>query len=203
MNVKGFLFDLGNVLIDFDHRIAAEKISFSSQFGKDDIFNLFFESELTEAFEEGKISPEDFFLAIKNQLSLTVDYSQFVKIWNEIFFVSEKNKKCLDLVVAIKKKFPVVMISNINILHYKHIEDQFKIFSYFDRVILSYEEKSRKPKREIYSVAESFLNADPQEIIYADDRVDLVESARHIGYNAFVFKDADGFKNESFVNQIL
>ncbi len=57
--VKGIIFDLGNVLVDFDHRVAAEKLSkFTTRTGKE-IYGLFFDSELTGQFEEGKISAQD------------------------------------------------------------------------------------------------------------------------------------------------
>ncbi len=203
MNIKGFLFDLGNVLVDFNHYIAAGKIADLSRYDKDYIFNLFFDSPITEAFEEGRISAQDFFQEVKTTLSLTIGYEEFIKIWNGIFYITDKNKACLNFIKFINQKYPVVMISNINILHYEYINREFDIFGYFDKLILSFEVKSRKPKRGIYFKAEEFLHASAQEIIYADDRSDLVKAAKDIGYNAYIFQDIDNFMKEDLVKKYL
>lgn len=59
--IEAVIFDLGNVLVDFDHRIAANRIAEFSDKSPAEIFALFFDSQLIGLFEEGKISPQDFF----------------------------------------------------------------------------------------------------------------------------------------------
>ena len=68
--IKAIIFDLGNVLLDFDHRLAAERVSKFTDKSAEEILNLFFDSELTGLFEEGKIAPAEFFLKIKEALNL-------------------------------------------------------------------------------------------------------------------------------------
>ncbi len=47
------LCDLGNVLINFDHRIAVKKILYNTLKNEQDICQLFFDSGLTKDYEEG------------------------------------------------------------------------------------------------------------------------------------------------------
>ena len=55
------LCDLGNVLINFDHRVAVKKILGLTPKKEEDIYQLFFDSGLTKLYEEGKITSLDFF----------------------------------------------------------------------------------------------------------------------------------------------
>ena len=90
--IRVVLFDLGRVLVDFDHKRAAERISSFCPKSPLEIYNLFFESEATVAFEAGKITPENFYLEVKNMLNLKLSYDSFIPIWNDIFFLSPKNR---------------------------------------------------------------------------------------------------------------
>ncbi|MFA5200583.1 MAG: hypothetical protein WC442_06780, partial [Candidatus Omnitrophota bacterium] len=90
--IKVVLFDLGKVLVDFDHLRAAERISSFCKRTPLQIYNLFFESQVTIDFEAGKISPQNFYLKVKEMLDLDLSFNSFIPIWNDIFFLSPKNR---------------------------------------------------------------------------------------------------------------
>jgi len=194
--IKAVIFDLGNVLVDFDHRIAAKRISKFSDKAPEDIFNLFFDSNLTELFEEGKISPQDFFAGVKETLNSPLKYEEFLPIWNEIFFLSEKNRAVYNLAKSLDKSYKLAMLSNINILHHQYLRDRFPMFDIFPHIITSYEVGARKPKGQIYKKAIELLGAAPEEVFYTDDRPELVDSAKALGINGFVFRSADQLKKD-------
>ena len=58
----------------------------------------------------------------------------------------------------------------------------------FDDHILSYQEKSRKPDDRIYGVASKACRAKPSEIFYIDDRHDLTDAAKELGFNVFTYR---------------
>ena len=194
IKIEGFLFDLGNVLIDFDHSISAGKVSKLARSTEKNIYDLFFDSSITEKFEEGKISPREFHQEVNKLLGLRMSYHCFSAIWNEIFFLTKKNSDCLKLVLKLKEKYKVGMVSNINILHFKYLKDKFDIFRHFDKVILSCEVGARKPKNKIYKEAVKFFKCPPKKIIYADDRLDLIKAGEGFGFNSFVFSTVYKFK---------
>jgi len=195
-SVKAIIFDLGNVLIDFDHTIAAKKISQFTDKSPEEIFNLFFDSELTGLFEEGKISPQDFFLKIKEMLNLKLDYAAFVPIWNEIFFLSEKNREVYNLAQALSNRYRLALLSNINILHFDYLKKNFPVFRVFHHIITSYEVGSRKPHPLIYQKTLAVLEVLPQEVFYTDDRPELTQSARNLGIRSFVFQNIEQLKRD-------
>jgi len=195
VGVKAIIFDLGNVLIDFDHMIAAQKISQFTDKTANEIFNLFFDSELTALFEEAKISPSQFFSKVKETLNLRLDYAGFEPIWNQIFFFSEKNLSVYNLALILKKHYKLTFLSNINILHFEYIKKTFPMINAF-QVMTSCELGLRKPQSQIYHKALETLRVSPGDCFYTDDRPELIESARGLGIKGFVFRDIEQLKKD-------
>lgn len=185
--IRVVLFDLGRVLVDFDHKRAAERISSFCPKSPLEIYNLFFESEATVAFEAGKITPENFYLEVKNMLNLKLSYDSFIPIWNDIFFLSPKNRSIFRLVNTLRARYKTALLSNINTLHYEYIKKNFPVFGVFDKVFLSFELGLIKPDKEIYNKVIRELEVSPREIFYTDDRADLIESAKSLGIRGCVF----------------
>lgn len=185
--IKAIFFDLGRVLIDFDHRRAARKIARSSSLSEEEIYSLFFDSDISGLFEEGRIHPTDFFLKVKELLHARLDFEEFVFAWNDIFFISEKNRQVYELAKTLQKRYRLILLTNINVLHYEYIKQRFCLFGPFQEVIASFREKVRKPHPLIYQRALEASGAKPEEVFYTDDRPELVEGAREQGIRGFVF----------------
>lgn len=194
--VEAVIFDLGNVLIDFDHLIAAKKISKLTNMTAQEIYELFFDSELTSLFEEGRISPSEFFVKVKEKLDLELDYERFASIWNEIFFFSEKNSSVYSIAKSLKKIYKLALITNINILHFDYLKKNFPVFDIFDPVVTSFQIGFRKPHPLIYKKTLEMLQVLPENVFYTDDRADLVSKAKDSGINSFVFINIEKLKKD-------
>ncbi|MFH1854120.1 MAG: HAD-IA family hydrolase [Candidatus Omnitrophota bacterium] len=181
------LCDLGNVLINFDHRIAVRKILEYTPKNEEDIYNLFFDSSFTELYEEGKIEPAGFFRRVKDTLELDLDYNEFFLIWNNIFFDTPLNIKMRDFLKKAKSVYKLVMISNLNVTHFEFLKKKMPIFKEFDRLILSYEIGYRKPAPEIYKAALESIKTSNDKVFYVDDRQDLIDAASRLGIRGIVF----------------
>lgn len=187
--IEAVVFDLGNVLVDFDHRIAAQRISGFCDKTPLQIYELFFDSEITGLFEEGKIPPDDFFLRIKQMLNLKLDYKSFLPIWNEIFFISDKNRSVHNIASKLKSRYKLAVLSNINTLHLEFIKARFDVFGAFHHLIASCEAGLKKPDRAIYEKTIKLLGVPAESIFYTDDRPELVSAGSLSGIRSFVFKD--------------
>lgn len=198
-NIKAVIFDLGNVWVDFNHMIAAQRIArFTNKIPKE-IFDLFFDSELTSQFEEGRIAANDFFLSVQKKLNLRISYQEFIPIWNEIFFLSNKNIEVHNLAKQLKQNYTLVLLSNINVLHFEYLKAQFPVFSIFNNIILSYQLHLRKPDRKIYRATLEILNLKAPEVAYTDDRPEFIERANLLGIKSLHFQTPDKLK-EDFIN---
>jgi putative hydrolase of the HAD superfamily len=194
---------LGNVLINFDHKIAAGRAAKFTDKSELEIFNLFFDSSLTASFEEGKISSVQFFSELKKILNLKISFDEFLPIWNEIFFLTEQNRAVYNLACSLKKHYTLVLLSNINETHFAYIKKTFPVLDAFHKIITSFELGLRKPEPLVYSKIIEILNVGASNIFYTDDRQELVESAKILGLKAFVYKgikQLEGDLKQSGVN---
>jgi len=201
--IKVVLFDLGRVLVDFDHLRSAQRMAAFCSKTPRQIYDLFFESSATLAFEAGKITPEDFYLQVKQMLDLKLSYVSFEPIWNDIFFLSVKNRSVFSLVNNLRTNYKTAMLSNINILHHEYLKKNFPVFGVFDKVFLSFQLGLVKPDKEIYNLVIRDLGVSPQEIFYTDDRPELVKSAKSLGIRGCVFTDFGQLTRELRDNGII
>jgi FMN phosphatase YigB (HAD superfamily) len=194
--IKAIIFDLGRVIIDFDHRIAADKIAGLADKSSQDIFDLFFDSSLIQSFEEGNIAPVDFFNQVKKALGLGIGFAEFLPIWNEIFFLTRENKAVCDLAKKLRKSYVLALLSNVNKLHFEYIRKNFSVLSPFHHLLTSYELGFSKPDPLIYRKTLKVLKVLPQEAFYVDDRSELIEAAAKLGIRSFVFKGVEQLKTD-------
>lgn len=194
--IKAVIFDLGRVLIDFDHGIAAKKAAFFCNKTPREIFDFFFDSKLTALFEEGRISPVDFFLKVKETISLNLSYEEFLPVWNEIFFLTDDNRAVYDLVRNLRENYRLALLSNINELHFNYLKNNFPLFDHFHHILLSFEMNCIKPSPLIYKRALEILGLLPEEVFYTDDRPEFIQAARSLGIQGFVFRGVAQLKKD-------
>lgn len=101
--------------------------------------------------------------------------------------MSEKNLRVYHLAHKLKMRYPLALLTNINVLHFEYIKANFPVLDAFRYVITSFEAGSRKPDAQIYHKALNALGLPAENVFYTDDRQELVESASSLGINSFVF----------------
>lgn len=181
-SIDTIVFDLGNVVIDFDHWISVNKISHLCDYSGQEIYDMFFDSPLTQSFEKGKINPREFFYAVKKRLKWRGSYKDFLPIWNKIFFLTSNNLKIHRMIRKLKKQYKIFLLSNINKAHFNYLKDTLDgIFNEFDKVILSYRVKMIKPEKKIYRLVKKIAKSSFEDIVYIDDREDLINAASKLG----------------------
>ncbi len=197
------LCDLGNVLIRFDHRIAVRRILPYTSKTFQEVYGYFFDSPLTQAYEEGRCSSRQFFARLKKDLALDgLTYKRFVPVWSEIFF---PNPGILALLKTLRRRWRLHLISNINALHYAYIRRKFPgHLRVFDKVVLSYKVGAQKPHPRIYRCALSVKGRRASgRVLYVDDRPDLIRAARRLGLRSIRFRSLRDFKKELRRRQVL
>jgi len=193
--IKLFVFDLGNVILPFEHRQIAVKLHDRSinktictpQGLFDAMFD--FEDGLVNPYEEGLMSSAEFFSELKRRFQLDMDMDDFKNIWNPIFY---EDPRVNEAILYLKEKnYPLFLLSNTNELHFSYILEKYPIVHSFDEWLLSFEVGAKKPKFRIYEAIFEKMDVQPDEVFYIDDISKYVETARQIGIHGMVFKDAD------------
>lgn len=114
-----------------------------------------------------------------------------------MFAQSEELPELLPWLIEWKKTQPDLKFIAIN-NEGKELNDyrirKFKLFRCFDAFISSCEVGMRKPDPEIFSLAMGIAHAYPDECLYIDDRLMIVEAARGAGIKAIQHKNFEGTK---------
>lgn len=194
--IHAIIFDLGKVLVDFDHMTAGRKIALLTGKTPDQIYELFFESSLIQSFERGDISPEAFFAGVQQRVDLDIPFEQFAAIWNNIFFMTASNTAVYDLLAVLRPRYTLAMLSNINALHYAYLKERFPVFDRFHRLFASCEMGLVKPDERIYRAVLDSIGVPACETFYTDDRPDMVAAARALGIEGFVFTGIGQLKRD-------
>lgn len=190
---RGLVFDLGNVLLNFDITIAARRLGGYTTLPVNRVVELLWTSELGVAFEEGRISPTEFHARACTALGIRVSFERFCPMWNEIF---TENRPVAALVERLSGEFPLYLLSNTNPLHMDFIKSHYPVISRFTRLILSYEVGARKPSPRIYQEVALASGLPPERLFYADDRKDFTEAGRRLGFHAALYTDPAGLERD-------
>ncbi|MBU1366398.1 MAG: HAD family phosphatase [Candidatus Omnitrophica bacterium] len=187
--IKCLAFDLGRVLFDFDYNIALDKIKNKAIIPQDKVIEELFYRDFAADFERGLITDYDFYLKFKKAFSPSLGYSEFIDAWCDIFSPKEE---VIDLVRRLKAAYPVYLISNINELHFDYLKSKYSsVFSLFDGLILSYKVKSIKPENGIYEELKKVSGENYENIVYIDDREDLISQARKLNLQCIKFTGSE------------
>ena len=192
---KLFVFDLGNVILPFEHRQIGTKLCEKSDrkgaLSSEEVFDFMFNrgAGLINAYETGQMSSLEFFGELRDKFELTITFEEFKDIWNPIFW---ENPRVVEAIEYLKAKgYPLFLLSDTNELHFTHIIDQYPIVHAFDEWILSFEVGAKKPEKRIYDVIFEKMDVDGSEVFYVDDLERNVEAARSLGIEGLVFRDAE------------
>ena len=191
--IKLFVFDLGNVILPFEHKQIAEKLHETSRiqdrFSPDAMFQYMFDRDkgLVNPYEEGRMSSTEFFAKLRERYKLDLEFDEFADIWNQIF---QESPEVNDIILYLKEKgYPIFLLSNTNDLHFSYVTERYPIVHSMDEWILSYEVGAKKPKRTIYDAIFARADVAPEEVFYIDDIPDYVEAAKGYGLQGLVFKE--------------
>ena len=186
------VFDLGNTLIRFDHNISANKIAKASNVDAKKVYDTFFDSGITRPFERGALSPGEFYAMTSKYLGIDFPYRDFVDIWNDIF---REDREMCALARELKKRYKLILLSNISVLHFEHIRKKFSIIDIFDELVLSYRVGAIKPERKIFDEVVKRAGGNREGLFYIDDREDLVKEALLLGIDSTRFENIDKLRN--------
>lgn len=191
--IKAVIFDLGNVLVNYDVQKAARRFSKAGGISQLRIWAHFFLSQFEQAYTRGEISTREFYREATKVFKKPVSYKIFKRYWNDIFWENPGMEK---LLIRIKKHYPLFLISNTNALHYTHLKKEFKLLRHFNRKFPSHEVGARKPDIKIYRRVLKKIGYQPRETVFIDDMKSFIRGARKAGMHAIRFKSLPQLKQD-------
>lgn len=191
--IKILFSDIGGVLLTngWPHQsrmAAAEK--FNLDYDEMNILHDF----IFNVYEIGRITLDDYLNTVvfnKDRDFTKEEFKQFM------FAQSQQLPDILPWIIDWKRKHENIKIISMNNepreLNQYRIK-KFRLHDFFDAFVSSCEVGMRKPDPGIYLLGLGIAQAKPEECIYFDDRIMLVEAARKVGIQAFHHADFENTK---------
>jgi glucose-1-phosphatase len=186
--LRFFYFDLGNVLLKFDHALACRQLAGVAGISPDAVRRVIFEDGVQWRYERGEITCREFYEHFCDQTKSRPDYDAVQHAASAIFEVNPPVMPIVAGLAAAGRRLGV--LSNTCPAHWNYCLPKYTGLRLFEVFALSYEIGAMKPDEKTYQAAAELAGAAPQEIFFTDDRPENVASARRAGFDAVPFTTA-------------
>jgi glucose-1-phosphatase len=187
MRIRFLYFDLGNVLLHFDHEIACRQIAELTSLDAERVRQIVFQ-DLQWQYERGQISSEQFYQQFCERSATQPAFEQLQAAASEIFAL---NVPVAGLAAQLHSAgHRLGLLSNTCEAHWQYVFDgRYRVLrDVFDVRILSFELGTMKPDALIYREAAKRAKAEPGEIFFVDDRRENVQGALRAGFDAVLYR---------------
>jgi len=183
--IRAIIFDFGNVLAFFDHRLISRRLSAFTDLPELVLHSKLFASGLERDYETGRLSTAEVIARVRSELNLRCDDSELVSAYCDIF---TPNREIEPLLPVLKDQHRLLVGSNTTPLHSDQIQRQFPyLFRWFDHAVFSHDIGARKPDAKFFEHCIVHAGCVPTDCVFIDDLVPHVEGARAFGMQAIQY----------------
>jgi len=189
-NITTLIFDLGGVLINLDLPQCIQNFKDLGLQHFEQHLSLFGQKGFFLQFEKGQISIPEFREEVRKLCTNPLTDAQIDAAWCS-FLCDIPNQK-LEMLLELKKKFRLLLLSNTNQLHIEvSTAGEFarigkKITDVFDKCYYSYEMGMAKPDAEIFETLLSDAGVSAYECLFLDDGPKNIEQASKMGIQTYL-----------------
>ncbi|MBC8257954.1 MAG: HAD family phosphatase [SAR324 cluster bacterium] len=194
------VFDLGNVLIDWDPRYLYRKL-----FSTETEVEWFLDNVCNDEWNKKHDAGQPFEKGIAELTALYPQFSEQIRNWYDR---CEETLGPMDETVEVlaelkKNKIPLFVLSNWSAETFPKAEVLFDFLNWFDGKIISGEIGKIKPDPEIYNILLNTFDLIPQNTVFIDDKLENVEAATNLGMHGIHFHSADLLRNDLKILELL
>lgn len=189
--IDTIIFDLGGVLIDW----KPEYVYLDEFDGDREKMQWFFDHVCTSDWNENQDAGYPLAQATEDLVKQFPEYEKLIRMfydrWEEMLGGAiEGTVNILDKFVK-SKDYKVVALTNWSAETFPVALEKFEFLQWFEDILVSGEEKTRKPFKEIYDLTLNRFNIKAENAIFIDDNIKNVEAANNLGINAIQFKSPE------------
>ncbi|WP_439483995.1 HAD family hydrolase [Cyclobacterium plantarum] len=188
--IQLLIFDLGNVIYDIDYQRTFDKWYAKLPTEKHAMVKEFMVSPIHMDLETGTIDEAGFRNGVREYFSADWEDDWIDEVWNSLLVDIPQER--LDLLLKLKEKYPLYMLSNTNSIHFKIVEQVFRQKlpagawpQLFDHLFLSHEMGLRKPGEAIYREVVKTIGVKPESCLFFDDLKANLMGAEKVGIKTF------------------
>jgi putative hydrolase of the HAD superfamily len=202
--MKAIIFDLGNVLLPIDLDLTYQAFSAFSTYDAATIGQKIQQEGLWVLYESGKQTDQEFREHIRLHLALNCTDAEFDEAFSALLLSFHAG--VYEWILSLKSRFSLYLLSNTSFIHAKRFTQVplgpagENLFGLFDHVYFSFDMGLVKPDRAIYEQVIREQNLQVQEVLFFDDNVANINSAKGVGITSYLI---DPTKDFSQIQEIL
>lgn len=191
--IDTIIFDLGGVLIDWNPDYLFDSIFTSTE---DKMF--FFEQVCTpdwnEAQDAGRSIEDGTNLLIQQYPDHEVNIRLFYDQWEQM--LNGPIQETVEIFRALKEtnQFKFYALTNWSAELFPVALKKYDFLHWFDGRVVSGEEKTRKPYKDIYEIIINRYNLTPASTLFTDDNIRNISPAQELGLQTIHFQHPAQFK---------
>ncbi|MDO5980413.1 HAD family hydrolase [Flavivirga spongiicola] len=189
--IDTIIFDLGGVLIDWN----PEYVYLDEFNGDREKMQWFFDNICTNDWNENQDAGYPMAKATEERVALFPEYETLIRMfygrWVEM--LGEAITGTVNILKRLKesKKYKVVALTNWSGETFPIALDKFEFLHWFEGIIVSGDEKTRKPFDAIYNLTLDRFSITAENSIFIDDNLRNIEAANALGINGIRFKSPE------------
>jgi len=202
MNINNIIFDLGGVLIDWNPDYMYKKIIQDENQRKWFLENIC-TSDWNEAQDGGRSIEEANELLIQSFPEYKDLILAYYARWEEMLNGPIVGTVEIFRSLKTQNKHGIYALTNWSAETFPRALELFDFLHWFDGRVVSGEEKTRKPFKEIYDIILTRFNLDPSSTLFIDDNLRNINAAKELGIVSIHFQSPEQLRNTLKEKNIL
>ncbi len=186
--IDNIIFDLGGVLIDWN----PEYVYLDVFNGDRQKMKWFFDNICTHDWNENQDAGYPMSKATEERVALFPEHEKLIRMfygrWDDMLGESIKDTVTILDKLVNSQNYKVVALTNWSHETFPKALKKFDFLHWFEGIVVSGEEKTRKPFEDIYQITLNRFELVPEHSIFIDDNFRNVEAANSLGINGIQFK---------------
>lgn len=205
-DITTLVFDLGGVIVDLDWDRCVNNFREIGVSEMDSLISTTLQKGFILEYERGEISSDDFRAEVRKYTTDRVSDKEINHAWTSLLVHAPEEK--LQLLLDLKKKYRIFMLSNTNELSFNFCKDSFfsknghQIEDYFDKCYLSYEMGMNKPDADIFEALLNDAGLKAEECLFLDDGIHNIKTASELNFKTEYIEPYSDPKDWEFLKKI-
>ncbi|PCI78902.1 MAG: hypothetical protein COB20_06065 [SAR86 cluster bacterium] len=193
MNIRMILFDVGNVLVELGDASLIRNHSTTS-FTDSYFWETWSTLQGVADFESGKTDPLAFADDVIDFYDLKLSPENFIEVFRG--GAKRKFEGVDEFLSRLSNTYEIACLTNTNPIHWPKIRDDFELGSLFRKSYVSYEIGLLKPNASIFRHVLDDTHYEAQEILFVEDNVDNILSAKSLGFQCCHVKNFEDARSK-------
>ena len=192
--ISAIIFDLGGVLIDWNPRYVYRTI-----FDNEEKIDWFFENICTNEWNEHQDAGRSLKEATEELVARHPEYENEIRAyygrWEEM--LGGPIHETVEIFRTLKEanKYKFYALTNWSAETFPVALQRYDFLQWFDGIVMSGEERTRKPFAEIYQLLLTRFKVNPSEAIFIDDSIRNIQGAEAVGIEGIHFQSPEQLLN--------